>query len=40
MAIGTLNPTLLDVAQRVKGDGHLDKIVEMMTIPFYTLRNA
>ena len=30
MAIGTLNPTLLDVAQRVKGDGHLDKIVEMM----------
>ena len=30
MAIGTMNPTILDVAKRMTGDGNLDKIVEMM----------
>lgn len=30
MAIGTMNPTILDVAKRMTGDGDLDKIVEMM----------
>lgn len=30
MAIGTINPTILDVAKRMTGDGNLDKIVEMM----------
>lgn len=31
MALATMNPTILDVAKRMKGDGHLDDIVEMMT---------
>lgn len=30
MAIGTMNPTILDVAKRMTGDGNLDKIIEMM----------
>nr|DAM71006.1 MAG TPA: major capsid protein [Caudoviricetes sp.] len=30
MAIGTMNPTILDVAKRMTGDGNLDKIVEVM----------
>lgn len=30
MAIGTMNPTILDVAKRMTGDDNLDKIVEMM----------
>lgn len=30
MAIGTMNPTILDVAKRMTGDSNLDKIVEMM----------
>lgn len=30
MAIRTMNPTILDVAKRMTGDGNLDKIVEMM----------